>query len=172
MGDRAPWAPALDGLVLNVTAGGRICVMGASGMGKSTLLALAAGECAPCSMVFQDVRLVEDASALDNVLVCADTRVGASSAAALLRRLVPGVDVHARVAELSGGQRRRVEIARALLCPGDAVILDEPFTGLDAAARDACAEVVHDLLDGRMLLLATHDAVDARALNISDIITL
>ena len=172
VGDRAPWAPALDGLVLNVTAGGRICVMGASGMGKSTLLALAAGECAPCSMVFQDVRLVEDASALDNVLVCADTRVGASSAAALLRRLVPGVDVHARVAELSGGQRRRVEIARALLCPGDAVILDEPFTGLDAAARDACAEVVLDLLDGRMLLPATHDAADARALNISDIITL
>ena len=172
VGDRAPWAPALDGLVLNVPAGGHICVMGTSGVGKSTLLALAAGECAPCSMVFQDVRLVEGASALDNVLVCADARVDASSAAALLRLLVPGVDVHARVAELSGGQRRRVEIARALLCPGGAVILDEPFTGLDTAARDACAEIVLDLLDGRMLLLATHDAVDAQALNISDIITL
>ena len=172
VGDRAPWAPALDGLVLRVPAGGRACVMGASGVGKSTLLSLAAGEFAPCSMVFQDVRLVEDASALDNVLVCADACVGASNASALLRLLVPGVDVHARVAELSGGQRRRVEIARALLCPGDAVILDEPFTGLDAAARDACAEVVLDLLDGRMLLLATHDAADARALNISDIITL
>lgn len=171
VGDRAPWAPALDGLALRVPAGGRTCVMGASGVGKSTLLALAAGECVPCSMVFQDVRLAEDASALDNVLVCADARVDASSAAALLRLLVPGVDVHARVAELSGGQRRRVEIARALLCPGDAVILDEPFTGLDTAARDACAEVVLDLLDGRMLLLATHDAVDAQALNISDIIT-
>ena len=172
VGDRAPWAPTLDGLELNVPAGGRICVMGASGMGKSTLLALAAGECVPCSMVFQDVRLVEGASALDNVLVCADARVDASSAAALLRLLVPGVDVHARVAELSGGQRRRVEIARALLCPGGAVILDEPFTGLDTAARDACAEVVLDLLDGRMLLLATHDAADAQALNISGIITL
>lgn len=172
VGDRAPWAPALAGLVLNVPASGRICVMGASGAGKSTLLALAAGECAPCSMVFQDVCLVEDVSALDNVLVCADARVDASSAAALLRLLVPGVDVHARVAELSGGQRRRVEIARALLCPGDAVILDEPFTGLDTAAHDACAEVVLDLLDGRMLLLATHDAVDAQALDISDIITL
>lgn len=172
VGDRAPWAPALDGLVLRVPAGGRTCVMGASGAGKSTLLALAAGECAPCSMVFQDVRLVEDASALDNVLVCADARVNASSAAALLRLLVPGIDVHARVAELSGGQRRRVEIARALLCPGGAVILDEPFTGLDIAARDACTEVVLDLLDGRMLLLATHDSADARALNISDIITL
>ena len=120
--------------------------MGASGMGKSTLLSLAAGECAPCSMVFQDARLVESAAALDNVLVCADARVDASSAAALLRLLVPGVDVHARVAE--------------------------PFTGLDTAARDACAEVVLDLLDGRMLLLATHDAADAKALNISDIITL
>lgn len=172
VGDRAPWAPALDGLVLNVPAGGRICVMGTSGVGKSTLLALAAGECAPCSMVFQDVRLVEGASALDNVLVCADARVDASSAAALLRLLVPGVDVHARVAELSGGQRRRVEIARALLCPGGAVILDELFTGLDTAARDACAEVVLDLLDGRMLLLATHDVADAQALDISDIITL
>ena len=172
VGDRAPWAPALDGLVLRVPAGGRTCVMGASGAGKSTLLALAAGECAPCSMVFQDVRLVEDVSALDNVLVCADARVDASSAVALLRLLVPGVDVHARVAELSGGQRRRVEIARALLCPGGAVILDEPFTGLDIAARDACTEVVLDLLDGRMLLFATHDSADARALNISDIITL
>ncbi len=172
VGDCAPWAPALDGLVLNAPAGGRICVMGASGTGKSTLLALAAGECAPCSMVFQDARLVEGASALDNVLVCADARVDASSATALLRRLVPGIDVHARVAELSGGQRRRVEIARALLCPGGAVILDEPFTGLDTAARDACAEAVLDLLDGRMLLLATHDAADAQALDISDITTL
>lgn len=58
------------------------------------------------------------------------------------------------------------------MCPGSAVILDEPFTGLDAAARDACAEVVLDSLDGRMLLLATHDVADARALDISDIITL
>ena len=81
VGDRAP-APALDGLVLNVPAGGRICVMGASGVGKSTLLSLAAGEFAPCSMVFQDVRLVEDASALDNVLVCADACVDASNARA------------------------------------------------------------------------------------------
>lgn len=172
VGDRAPWAPALDGLVLRVPAGGCACVMGASGVGKSTLLALAAGECTPCSMVFQDARLVESAAALDNVLVCADARVDASSATALLHLLVPGVDVHARVAELSGGQRRRVEIARALLCPGGAVILDEPFTGLDTAARDACAEVVLDLLDGRMLLLASHDVADAQALDISDIITL
>ena len=118
--------------------------------------------------IYQAKLLIETA----DLLACADAHVDVSSATALLRLLVPGVDVHARVAELSGGQRRRVEIARALLCPGDAVILDEPFTGLDTAARDACAEVVLDLLDGRMLLLATHDAADAQALDISDIITL
>ena len=73
---------------------------------------------------------------------------------------------------MGDGQRRRVEIARALLCPGDAVILDESFTGLDTAARDATSEVVLNLLDGRTLLLATHDASDAQALDISDIITL
>lgn len=56
--------------------------------------------------------------------------------------------------------------------PGGAVILDEPFTGLDTAARDACAEAVLDLLDSRTLLLATHDVADAQALDISDIITL
>lgn len=43
VGDRAPWAPALAGLVLNVPASGRICVMGASGAGKSTLLAPCGG---------------------------------------------------------------------------------------------------------------------------------
>lgn len=131
-----------------------------AGGGVAAELALAVGDRAPW------------ASALDNVLVCAGAHVDASSATALLRLLVPGVDVHARVAELSGGQRRRVEIARALLCPGGAVILDEPFTGLDTAARDACAEAVLDLLDGRMLLLATHDAADAQAFDISDITTL
>ena len=185
----------LDGVSFTAREGEVTALVGPSGSGKSTCARLAArlwdvtegsikvggvdistvdpeALLTDYSMVFQDVRLVEGASALDNVLVCADARVDASSAAALLRLLVPGVDVHARVAELSGGQRRRVEIARALLCPGGAVILDEPFTGLDTAARDACAEVVLDLLDGRMLLLATHDAVDAQALNISDIITL
>ena len=58
------------------------------------------------------------------------------------------------------------------MCSDGAVILDEPFTGLDVAARDATAKVVLDLLDSRTLLLATHDATDTQALNISDVITL
>ena len=172
VGDRAPWAPALRGLSISLAQGERVCVMGPSGVGKSTLLAFAAGECRSCSMVFQETRLVEEASALDNVLVCADAQVDERTAAALLRLLVSGIDPQIRASELSGGQRRRVEIARALLCPGDALILDEPFVGLDPAARDATAQTVLDLLGGRTLILATHDPADAQALDITDITTL
>ncbi len=65
-----------------------------------------------------------------------------------------------------------VGVGGAWVGPGGAGIRDGPFAGIGIAARDACAEVVLDLRDGRMLLLATHDAADARALDISDIITL
>ena len=140
-------------------------------MGKSTLLSLAAGECVPCSMVFQDARLVESASALDNVLVCADARVDASSAAACCACWYRGSMCMRAWLSSSGGSVVASRLPE-LLCPGGAVILDEPFTGLDIAARDACTEVVLDLLDGRMLLLATHDVADAQALDNSDIITL
>ena len=79
---------------------------------------------------------------------------------------------HAKARDLSHGQQRVLGIAIALAARPRVLLLDEPFTGLDVVARDATAEVVLDLLDGRTLLLATHDAADARALNISDIITL
>ena len=169
VGDRAPWAPALSGVVLDVSAGGRICVAGPSGAGKTTLLGLAMGECrGRCAAVFQDARLVEGASALDNVLVCARRDVTGDEVAALLTRLIPGIDPAAPVRDLSGGQRRRVELARALLAPGDTLVLDEPFTGLDRKARDVAATVVLEQLRGRTLILATHDQTDAQALGITD----
>ena len=165
VGDRAPWAPALSGVTVDVMAGDKLCVMGPSGVGKTTLLQFVMAD-APrrVAAVFQDVRLVEEASAVENVFLCAAREVTPAQAAELLRELIPGIDPQAPVSELSGGQRRRVELARALLAPGALVVLDEPFTGLDVVARDAAARIVLDRLCGRTLIVATHDAADARLL--------
>lgn len=156
---------------VRVAPAGRLCVMAPSGTGKTTLLRTLAGLEQPVagsvarpdcvSMEFQDARLVERASALQNVALTAGEGVAPDDMCALLERLVPGIDVDAPVCALSGGQRRRVELARALVAPGDSVLLDEPFAGLDAAARDLACAVIADELRGRSLIVATHDARDA-----------
>ena len=61
----------------------------------------------------------------------------------------------------SGGMRRRLALARALLAPSDAVALDEPFTGLDADSRRRCIEAIDRLSAGRTILLASHNPADA-----------
>ena len=82
----------------------------------------------------------------------------------MLTLVLPDVDARTPVRELSGGQRRRVELVRALAAPGDAVLLDEPFAGLDAASRDAACAFVVSELRGRSLVVATHDEDDAARL--------
>lgn len=63
-----------------------------------------------------------------------------------------------QVGELSGGQRRRVFIARALAQRADILILDEPFSGVDAAAQAELMDVLDKLnADGLTILLSTHD---------------
>ncbi len=159
---------------MTVRPGGRLCVMAPSGSGKTTLLRTLAGldrslggsvvGPSRVSMEFQDARLVERASALQNVALTADEGVGPDEMRRLLVRLVPGVDADAAVNTLSGGQRRRVELARALMAPGDSVLLDEPFAGLDAPSRDLACDVITSELRGRSLVVATHDASDAECL--------
>ena len=159
---------------VHVENGGRLCVMAPSGAGKSTLLrtlaglenALAGEVTGPRALAVesQDARLVEDASALCNVALTAGPGVGVDEIRELLGRLVPGIDEDAAVRDLSGGQRRRVELARALLAPGDSVLLDEPFAGLDDAARDLACDVIAGELRGRSLIVSTHDARDAARL--------
>ena len=61
------------------------------------------------------------------------------------------------VAEFSGGMRRRVALARALLYPSPLVLLDEPFKGLDDATRRQAIDFARPLLEGRTVLLVTHD---------------
>jgi ABC-type transport system involved in cytochrome bd biosynthesis fused ATPase/permease subunit len=58
---------------------------------------------------------------------------------------------------LSGGERRRLAIARALLRDAPVLVLDEPTAGLDAAARDALLPALRALVEGRTALVVTHD---------------
>lgn len=157
---------------LSVPAGSRHVLLGPSGAGKTTLVLTLAGVLAPLggrvrparrpSLVCQEARLVEGMDAVGNVALaagCAPAR-----AEALVRELL-GDDVLGRaVGGLSGGQRRRVELVRALAHPSGSVLLDEPFSGLDAASREASAAFVMRHLGGRTLLVATHDARDAELL--------
>ena len=65
--------------------------------------------------------------------------------------------------KLSGGQKRRTALLRALWAPGDTLLLDEPFTGMDPAAVQASIALLRERVEGRPVLLATHDraAIDA-----------
>lgn len=65
---------------------------------------------------------------------------------------------------LSGGMGRRAELCRALAHPSSIVILDEPFSGLDAHTKARCIDLVNRELSGRTLIIASHDEDDAAAL--------
>ena len=65
----------------------------------------------------------------------------------------------------SGGMKRRLALARALLAPGDALMLDEPFAGLDADSRGRAVGAIRRAAAGKPVLLVTHDPADALALD-------
>lgn len=107
------------------------------------------------SAVFQEDRLLEHLDARDNLRFV----LGAVSpeALALLEALGLGDVGGKAVAEYSGGMRRRLALARALLAPCDALVLDEPFTGLDPEIRARCWEQVRRYTAGKSVVLASHD---------------
>ena len=155
-------------------AGTCTCIMGPSGCGKTTLLRLIlgleeadggtiSGRRFPMSAVFQENRLFEDFSALSNVsAVCA--RGSRQEAARQLSALGLAGSLHAPVRTLSGGMKRRVAIARAVLAPGELLILDEPFTGLDRDTKAVVLDYLKAHIQGRTLLLVTHDPAERDAL--------
>ena len=116
------------------------------------------------AVVFQDARLIDQLDAVDNVLLFSAAGTTAAEARALLAELLPSEALGRPVAQLSGGQRRRVELARALAAPGALVILDEPFGGLDARSHERACAVLSRRLGSRALVVATHDAQDAARL--------
>ena len=183
----------LSGFSMEVPDSGRICLFGKSGCGKSTVLRLAMGLAKPgsgritgteglaVSAVFQEDRLIPWKTVLENVALFADGMdrgaAGASGrahaggnaapadhAAYYLCALGLGDVLQSFPDELSGGMKRRVAIARALAHSFDLLVLDEPFTGLDEAAKRNAIELVSREAEGKMLLLATHDLAEAEAL--------
>ncbi|MDX6664102.1 MAG: hypothetical protein QOG68_308 [Solirubrobacteraceae bacterium] len=175
--------PALRDLSFSVAAGERIGVLGPNGGGKTTLFRVLLGELTPvagevvrprCAMVPQTERSRLDfpVSALDVALMGSLSRLPwwrrpgraeHSTARQALSAVGLGDRADATFGELSGGQRQRVLVARALVQDARVILLDEPFTGLDGPSAERLEVVMADLaVEGRALLIATHDVTQAR----------
>ncbi len=146
---------------ISLKKGGIYYLNAPSGAGKSTLLGMLAGTVSPdsgsvqagcISMVFQDDRLIEHANAARNLKLAGCVGDPGTE----LKKLLPGEIMMNPVSDLSGGERRRTAIARALLHPSDIVILDEPFAGLDEETKKLTSQWILGHLDGRTLIFATH----------------
>jgi NitT/TauT family transport system ATP-binding protein len=179
--------PVLDGVDLAVPAGGIVALIGPNGCGKSTLLRVVAGLLSPSSgearldgvritepdprigLVFQEPRLLPWRSAADNItypLELADWP--AARRATRLTALIEMVDLDpaattARPSELSGGMRQRVALARALALEPEVLLLDEPFSALDALTRERFDLELLRLWDraAPTIVLVTHSIAEA-----------
>ena len=150
---------------------GVTCLWGPSGCGKTTLLRLLAGLERPAaghvygadgvSMVFQEDRLLPWYPVRQNVLLpgCAPERAGELLARLGLEELADHLPE-----ELSGGQQRRVALARALASPGQLLLLDEPFNGLDEATWGEIVPLISVCAETRPVVLVTHVRAQAEAL--------
>jgi putative hydroxymethylpyrimidine transport system ATP-binding protein len=178
-------APLFGPLRLEVAAKKWSCLLGPSGVGKSSLLRLIAG--LETGIDFDGAVAASDGAPLDgriaymaqsdllfpwldvtgNVLTGARLRrepPDRARAAGLIGRV--GLAAHAgkRPAELSGGQRQRAALARTLIEDRPVILLDEPFSALDARTRAEMQDLAAELLAGRTVLLVTHDPAEAARL--------
>lgn len=165
---RAGSVPALAAVDLDVRAGEFVAVVGRSGCGKSTLLRLVAGLIAPTggevwvgdervqrprptvSLVFQRPALLPWRSVLDNVMLPAEihrwSRKDYRARARELLELVGLAGFERRLPhELSGGMQQRVAVCRSLLTSPEVLLMDEPFSALDALTREELSAGLQDL---------------------------
>ena len=167
--------PVLENVSLTVPAGAVLCLMAPSGWGKTTLLRCMAGLEKPDSgtvrdvperigMVFQEDRLCDGLNAEGNVRLVTGGAMSPEEIRAHLTELGLGGCLAQPAAELSGGQRRRVAIARAVCFGGGLLLLDEPFKGLDAETRQQAAAYILRHRNGAAVVCVTHDREDAAAL--------
>ena len=181
-----------DDLSLAIAAGETVALLGPSGSGKSTLLKIIAGLETPdagsvwmdgqdisplpperrgFALMFQDFALFPHLSVLDNVafgLVEQRVPKALARARALAMLTLFGLADHARqkVWTLSGGEQQRVALARALITNPRALLLDEPFSALDAELRSKLQQEFRERISsaGMATLLVTHDEAEARAM--------
>jgi putative hydroxymethylpyrimidine transport system ATP-binding protein len=169
-----------DQLSLDLPAGRTTCLLGPSGVGKSSLVRLIAGLAhgAEGRVVDESGRdlagrvaymaqrdlLLPWLSVLDNVLL-GDRLRGTPPRRERARALLAAVGLAERAdslpAALSGGMRQRTALARTLMEDKPVVLMDEPFSALDAITRFALQETAAGLLAGRTVLLITHDPLEA-----------
>jgi putative hydroxymethylpyrimidine transport system ATP-binding protein len=173
-------APLFRDLDFTLKGGRWTCLLGQSGVGKSTLLRLIAGLVQPergrvrCSdgrplagrlaWMGQRDDLLPWLSARDNVVLGARLRgevPDLARADALLERVGLGPQQGQRPATLSGGERQRTALARTLMEDRPVVLMDEPFSALDAITRARLQSLAAALLAGRTVLLVTHDPLEA-----------
>lgn len=136
---------------------------GPSGSGKTTFFRILCGldkadggSISPSlsySVMFQEDRLCEEYSALRNVEMIVGNRACAREA---LCRLLGEETITKPCSRLSGGMKRRVALVRAMEAESDILILDEPFTGMDAETRGKAETYIKERQQGRILLMATH----------------
>lgn len=166
----------LDQLNLVVQHGERVAVMGESGSGKTTLLKLIAGlrgykavngECRRSGhfvLVFQQPLLLDHATVRSNILLPARIQHVDQSIDDIVRILDLDNLLDRYPYQLSGGQQRRVALARALTCPNaEGLLMDEPFSGLDEPLRERILGELEAGLNatGLTTVLATHSPFEA-----------
>lgn len=158
---------------LSFTAGvGITRILGRSGAGKTTLLRILLGLDQPDSgslfgttpmgsQSFKEDRLLGHLDAEDNLRFALGSAYNAAAAKTLLGELGLARIVGSKpICEYSGGMKRRLALARALLAPSDALILDEPFTGLDEENRSIALRCILHAAQTKPVLLASHEALD------------